>query len=147
MGGGFEKLLLKSEQACTRMVDLRDRCIHPASKEPYIRSCSGGRQSSPENSKVRAPLRSSNPFPSFFFFFFCGPFRVRVCDILTALERAGSIDKVSQAGYSHAFVVEFASEEDRRYYLEEDAAHLELKKSLKPLLERVGVVDYTPGVY
>lgn len=52
-----------------------------------------------------------------------------------------------QAGYSHAFVVEFASEEDRDYYNEEDQAHLEFKKSLKPIIEKVGVVDYTPGVY
>lgn len=52
-----------------------------------------------------------------------------------------------QADYSHAFVVEFASEEDRKYYVEEDPAHLEFKKSLKGVVERVGVVDYTPGVY
>ena len=44
-------------------------------------------------------------------------------------------------------MVEFASEEDRKYYVEEDPAHLEFKKSLKELVERVGVVDYTPGVY
>ena len=52
-----------------------------------------------------------------------------------------------QAGYSHAFVVEFASEEDRQYYVGEDPAHLEFKKSLKGVVERVGVVDYSPGVY
>ncbi len=52
-----------------------------------------------------------------------------------------------QAGYSHAFVVEFASEEDRKYYVDEDPAHLEFKKSLKGFVERVGVMDYTPGVY
>ena len=52
-----------------------------------------------------------------------------------------------QAGYSHAFVVEFSSGEDRDYYVREDSAHLEFKKSLKPLVERVGVVDYTPGVH
>ena len=44
-------------------------------------------------------------------------------------------------------MVEFASEEDRRYYTEEDPAHLEFKKSLKGLVERAGVMDYTPGVY
>ena len=44
-------------------------------------------------------------------------------------------------------MVEFASEEDRDYYAGEDPAHLEFKKSLKGVVERVGVVDYTPGVY
>ncbi|KAL9068700.1 MAG: hypothetical protein Q9161_006014 [Pseudevernia consocians] len=89
-------------EVCNRMVDLRNQCIHPTSKKPYITTSSGGRQNSPENNK---------------------------------------------AGYSHAFVVEFASEEDRDYYAGEDLAHLEFKKSLKGVVERVGVVDYTPGVY
>ncbi|KAF6221485.1 hypothetical protein HO133_002341 [Letharia lupina] len=90
------------QDACNRMVDLRNQCIHPASKKPYITTSSGGRQNSSESTK---------------------------------------------ADYSHAFVVEFASEEDRKYYVEEDPAHLEFKKSLKGVVERVGVVDYTPGVY
>ncbi|KAL9136277.1 MAG: hypothetical protein Q9175_002508 [Cornicularia normoerica] len=90
------------QNACNRMVDLRNQCVHPTSKKPYITTSSGGRQNSPEGNK---------------------------------------------ADYSHAFVVEFASEEDRKYYVEEDPAHLEFKKSLKELVERAGVVDYTPGVY
>lgn len=52
-----------------------------------------------------------------------------------------------QAGYTHAFVVEFASEEDRKYYVEEDPAHWEFKKSLKGLMPNVGVMDFTPGEY
>lgn len=52
-----------------------------------------------------------------------------------------------QADFSHGFVVEFASEEDRRYYVEEDPAHLEFKKKVKEVVEKVGVVDYTPGEY
>ena len=44
-------------------------------------------------------------------------------------------------------MVEFASEEDRDYYTHEDPGHLEFKKSLKGMVEKVGVVDYTPGVY
>lgn len=43
--------------------------------------------------------------------------------------------------------MEFASEEDRKYYVEEDPAHFAFKKSLKELVQKVGVVDYTPGVY
>ena len=44
-------------------------------------------------------------------------------------------------------MVEFASEEDRKYYVDQDPAHSEFKKSLKGVVERVGVIDYSPGVY
>lgn len=90
------------QDACNRMVDLRNQCIHPTSKKPYITTSSGGRQNSPETNK---------------------------------------------APYSYAFVLEFASEEDRQYYVDEDPAHLEFKQSLKGMVQRVGVMDYTPGEY
>ena len=54
--------------------------------------------------------------------------------------------EAAKADYSHAFVMEFESEEDRRYYLEEDPAHLEFVGSLGGVVEKVGVVDYTPGL-
>lgn len=38
------------------MVDLRNQCIHPTSKKPYITSASGGRQDSPEGNKVCSVL-------------------------------------------------------------------------------------------
>lgn len=44
-------------------------------------------------------------------------------------------------------MLEFASEEDRQYYVDEDPAHLEFKQSLKGMVQRVGVMDYTPGEY
>ena len=43
--------------------------------------------------------------------------------------------------------MEFASEEDRNYYTAEDPAHLEFKKSVRPLLNKAGSVDPTPGVF
>jgi hypothetical protein len=52
-----------------------------------------------------------------------------------------------QGGFTHGFVSHFANEEDRRYYLEEDPAHLAFVKSLDGIIEHVRVVDYTPGVY
>ena len=48
---------------------------------------------------------------------------------------------------THAFVVEFDTEEDRSYYLDEDPAHLEFVKSLGPLVKDIQVTDYTPGVF
>lgn len=70
-------------------------------------------------------------------------------DALWHREREGElpIDTLAQADYTHAFVVEFASEEDRDYYTAEDPAHLEFKKFVRPLVEKVGALDYTPGVY
>ena len=51
-----------------------------------------------------------------------------------------------QTPFTHAFVMEFASEADRDYYAAEDPAHLAYKKSVRPLVEKVNAVDYTPGV-
>jgi len=52
-----------------------------------------------------------------------------------------------QGAFSHAFVSYFSNEEDRRYYLEEDPAHLEFVKSLEDIIQNVRVVDYSPGVF
>ncbi|KAI9371399.1 hypothetical protein BJX61DRAFT_511651 [Aspergillus egyptiacus] len=52
-----------------------------------------------------------------------------------------------QNGITHAFVVQFASAEDRSYYLEKDPAHLEFVRSLDGVIEKVQAVDYTPGVF
>lgn len=42
---------------------------------------------------------------------------------------------------------QFESEEDRRYYLEKDPAHLEFVRSLEGLVRNVRVVDFEPGVF
>lgn len=83
------------------MLGLRDKCVHPTTKAPYIRTSSGGRNNSIEDVK---------------------------------------------AGYSHGFVVVFESEADRDYYVKEDPAHREFVKSLEGKVDKVGVVDYAPGV-
>ncbi len=36
------------------MIDLRNQCVHPASKKAYITASSGGKQSSTEDNKVSA---------------------------------------------------------------------------------------------
>ncbi|EOA91147.1 hypothetical protein ACJQWK_11239 [Exserohilum turcicum] len=35
-------------EACKRMLELKDQCIHPTSQKPYIRSFTGGKNNSPE---------------------------------------------------------------------------------------------------
>lgn len=52
-----------------------------------------------------------------------------------------------QNGLTHAFVVEFETEQDRTYYAKEDPAHLDYVKSVLPVLESVTVVDFAPGVF
>ncbi|KAF7362168.1 Stress responsive A/B barrel domain-containing protein [Mycena venus] len=36
------------EEACARMLSLKDDCIHPESQKPYIKSLTGGKDNSPE---------------------------------------------------------------------------------------------------
>ena len=43
--------------------------------------------------------------------------------------------------------MEFETEEDWKYYLDEDPAHGEFKKGLKDAVEKVGCFDYQPGVF
>ena len=52
-----------------------------------------------------------------------------------------------QGGFTHGFVFEFESEEDRKYYLEKDPAHLEFVASLKDILQNARIIDFQPGVY
>ena len=47
---------------------------------------------------------------------------------------------------THGFIVEFASAEDRDYYVRKDPAHLEFVKSLDGVIEKAQVIDFTPSV-
>ncbi|GAB7349103.1 hypothetical protein MBLNU459_g8053t1 [Dothideomycetes sp. NU459] len=87
---------------CGRMLALSDKCLHPTSNKPYVKSHGGGRDNSPEG---------------------------------------------HQGAFTHGFVFEFESEDDRKYYLEKDPAHLEFVGSLKDIIQNVRVVDFCPGVY
>ncbi|KAF2444509.1 stress responsive A/B barrel domain protein, partial [Karstenula rhodostoma CBS 690.94] len=49
-------------------------------------------------------------------------------------------------GMSHAFVLEFASQEDLDYYLTAEPVHLQFSKDAKPLIEDSLVVDIKDGV-
>ncbi|TGZ78311.1 hypothetical protein EX30DRAFT_334611 [Ascodesmis nigricans] len=62
-----------------------------------------------------------------------------------------SIEGLEQRGYTHTFVVEFASTEDRDYYVNEDPAHREfvgeLVRAVVGGVDGVLVVDFEEGVY
>ncbi|KAI0968327.1 stress responsive A/B barrel domain-containing protein [Xylaria arbuscula] len=52
-----------------------------------------------------------------------------------------------QVGITHCFVAKFENEEDRKYYIESDPAHSAFKLSLKDRIDKVQVVDFTPGEF
>ncbi|KAF4450969.1 stress responsive a b barrel domain containing [Fusarium albosuccineum] len=52
-----------------------------------------------------------------------------------------------QNGITHGFVVEFSSADDRDYYVKTDPAHKAFSKSIRDLVEKVIVVDFTNRVY
>ncbi|KKK26070.1 hypothetical protein P175DRAFT_0473749 [Aspergillus ochraceoroseus IBT 24754] len=90
------------KDVCTRMLALRENCLHPTSQKPYILTSSGGVDNSIEG---------------------------------------------IQNGITHAFVVKFASTEDRDYYVNKDPAHRTFVQSLDGVIEKAQVVDFTGGVF
>ncbi|KAK7906487.1 hypothetical protein PG985_016224 [Apiospora marii] len=52
-----------------------------------------------------------------------------------------------QNGIQYAFVVHFATTEDRDYYVKTDPVHQEFIKANGPLIEKAIVVDYTMGEF
>jgi hypothetical protein len=52
-----------------------------------------------------------------------------------------------QGGITHVFVSEFENEEDRKYYLEKDPAHMAFLRALKDVVQTIRVVDFEPGKF
>ncbi|KAB5575360.1 hypothetical protein GE09DRAFT_1091747 [Coniochaeta sp. 2T2.1] len=52
-----------------------------------------------------------------------------------------------QNGLTHGFVAEFASTEDRDYYVSTDPHHQAFVKSIGEVVEKAVVVDFVDGVY
>ncbi|KAF2256383.1 hypothetical protein BU26DRAFT_414758 [Trematosphaeria pertusa] len=52
-----------------------------------------------------------------------------------------------QDGISHAFIVQFYTNEDRTYYVDEDPVHQAFKDAVSPYLEKTQVVDFQEGVF
>lgn len=52
-----------------------------------------------------------------------------------------------QGGFTHGFVVEFASTEDRDYYAFKDPVHQAFIKSIDGKFDDLKVIDYEVGVY
>ncbi|KAJ5770240.1 uncharacterized protein N7511_002291 [Penicillium nucicola] len=65
--------------------------------------------------------------------------------IKTALGGKDNSQEGMQNGITHAFVVEFASAEDRDYYVKQDPAHQAFMKSLGGIIAKAQVIDFTDG--
>lgn len=50
-----------------------------------------------------------------------------------------------QRGMTHAFLMEFENEEDRKYYLERDPEHKSLVHCIRDAVEAVQLIDFIPG--
>jgi hypothetical protein len=48
---------------------------------------------------------------------------------------------------THIFLEEFENEEDRKYYLEKDPAHLAFVRHIGNVVKKAQVVDFTPGIF
>ena len=44
-------------------------------------------------------------------------------------------------------MVEFENEDDRKYYLKEDPAHLDFVKRVGDVVNTITVVDFVPGIF
>ncbi|PNY27358.1 Uncharacterized protein TCAP_02718 [Tolypocladium capitatum] len=49
-------------------------------------------------------------------------------------------------GLTHAFVVEFQSQEDRDYYVRQDPAHNAFVENVLQKLVQARIMDFSPGV-
>lgn len=101
------------------MLALKNGCLHPTTKQPYIRSLTGGLNNSPEGRNV-SPNRE-------------------VADAVIA--------NCVEDGLTHAFVVEFDNGGDRDYYVKDDPVHQDFINQHAPNFEKVCVVDYAVGQF
>ncbi|KAF2797937.1 hypothetical protein K505DRAFT_297450 [Melanomma pulvis-pyrius CBS 109.77] len=53
----------------------------------------------------------------------------------------------SQNGITHAFILQFFSNEDRDYYVDEDPVHQDFKAAAASVLEKAQVIDFQDGVF
>ncbi|KIV97794.1 hypothetical protein PV10_01501 [Exophiala mesophila] len=66
------------------------------------------------------------------------------------LSASGGVDNSpegAQGGFTHGFVVEFASKEDRDYYVSQDPIHQAFGQKNGSKWDDVRVIDYEKGIF
>ena len=119
------------------MLSLKNKCIQPPNNKTYIKSTSGGKDNSPEGLQVCQAR----------FFFALSPCSLRLMGSLVVHLWIHLKLTFIKNGFTHGFVVEFESEEDRDYYVKHDEAHQAFIASLSGLVDGVQALDYVPGKY
>jgi hypothetical protein len=104
------------------MLALKEKCVHPVSNRRYIKSVRGGKDNSIEGQQV-------------------GSYH----GLITTLHMA--TNPPSQNGATYGFIVEFGSEEDRNWYVEDDEEHQRFKERAGKVLQKAIVVDFANGIF
>jgi len=112
------------------MVSLKSQCDHPTTGKLYIKSCVGGRNNSPEGHDV-SPLSPVHLYHA----------------ALNSKANLGKSNNIKQHGLTHGFVVESDNEEDRKYYLKDDPAHMAFVKGVGEVVNSITVLDFVPGLF
>ncbi|KAJ5737531.1 uncharacterized protein N7483_002656 [Penicillium malachiteum] len=114
------------KEVCSRMLSLKDRCLHPDTQKPYIQSYNGGVDNSIEGMQVRTrPWTTYVPIDG---------------------RNTNGVEH-QKNGFTHAFVIQFQSTEDRDYCVNADTVHQDIVGSLDRIVEKAQVVDFTHGVF
>jgi len=66
---------------------------------------------------------------------------------ILSLEAGKNFSKETNVAFEHAYVIHFANEADRQYYLYSDQAHKAWEGSLQAVDRRVAVFDFVPGKF
>lgn len=63
------------------------------------------------------------------------------------ISKVAVLKRARQHGSTHAFVVEFESEQDRDYYVNEDPAQASFVLEVLQKLDKATILDFSPGVF
>lgn len=124
-------------QQCDAMLSLKNVCVSPVSNEGYIRSAQGGTVRKPDWQKVSTHM-------------YTDMHRHIHTTTDTHIYVYAYIDRRltrPQDKVSHAFLLQFDSEEDRLYYARQDPAHAVVRDGILPHLVEAQIFNFSPGVF
>ncbi|KAK5995496.1 hypothetical protein PT974_03904 [Cladobotryum mycophilum] len=110
----------------SKMASLREDCLKPNETKPYIRSMRFGI----DHAKFKLDVRQTLP-----------PKPKATWNAVARLTLIKSI----QETITHALITEFENEEDRRYFMDHDPAHLSISALGKKVFSQLHVLAYVPG--
>ncbi|KUI71299.1 hypothetical protein VM1G_07336 [Cytospora mali] len=67
--------------------------------------------------------------------------------VLVRAKHDADQEALRKDGLTHAFIFEFEKDEDRTYYLKQEPYHKEFVASLKGLIDKITIIDFSSGVF